>query len=266
MEAALLEILATLGKAALGYLAGKAMPAVFGDSKSEIEDVKKWIESAVKEIERFVADEIRKQLTARAVAEMVHDSGASITYLDDYAAGRDKDILDLAHGVTAAVIVKAQEFGLTTIIIYANAVSLRLLVLVALVKDFRNKGYKQRVVDTVEDGVAYVEQVIADHLTYLDAGIASVAPLVVEYRNLHPKLKDQKWWATFSYRGGSYSMTFWNEADARATGTEVRAQILASFTSAKADAMDNLHRHLRAVESDWRAVKEKIGRAHTDFV
>ncbi len=168
-------IAAWLAQGAVNYMGETAMRSIMGDPS--IRDVRKWIRAAVEEIKSFFSAELQRQITEQYINETMDRMEGMRDDLLDYGAAKDQRILLQQFGSNMnAWIAVTKRFGLPTSLIYANAVSLRMLVLAAFVKDHKKAAYVERMEATAADGTEHVKALITENLKWLDELVLAECP------------------------------------------------------------------------------------------
>lgn len=251
-SAAAATVAVSLGQGAVSYLGGEAMRSIMGDPSTK--DVKRWIRASVEEIKAFMAAELQRQLTEQYLKETIDRIAGMRTDLLDYGASKDRGILLQQFGSNMNTWIEITKgFGLPTVLIYANAVSLRMLVLSAFVKDHRQKQFVERMQATADDGSEHVEAMIAESTAWLDAGIASVSAPVLKHQ---PRFRPN-WDCGYSFRGGREGAGGNSEQEAEQGCRIKRDERIATFKREKEAAQYGLHTPLRHCVAGWKAAADQ---------
>lgn len=253
------KIATWLAEGAVAYIGGQAIRSILGSgSKYDLSDVQAWVEDAIKSIQAFVSEELHRQFDQEAIKLIADQLSQSRLNMLDYDAAKDLDLMRRSVDTLNLVLPRSERYGLQTVWVYADALSMKLICYSALIRDHNRREYKIRVEPSIDDGIEHIERVILEHMKYLEEGIASVTPVTVTYENRNSKYRDAKYFARFQYRGNSYQWGDYSTEAALAKANEEHKKVVAQFKDNMADAQNYLHPQLRAVEDSWVKTREKL--------
>jgi hypothetical protein len=237
-----------LAEGAVNYMGGQAMASIMGDPS--IRDVKKWIRAAIEEIKSFIAAELQRQITDQYINETIDRIEGMRLDLLDYGASKDQRILLQQFGSNMNTwIAVTKRFGLPSVMIYANAVSMKMLVLSAFVKDHGERAYVERLEATAEEGSSHLRAMISENNTWLDEGVASVgSPVYTNQPRFIPN-----WDCGFTFRGGRDGAGDNNRGLAEQKCNAKRDERIAAFKREKEAAQTTLHLPLLRSIEGWNA-------------
>jgi hypothetical protein len=174
----------------------------------------------------------------------------------DYGASKDIQLLYQQFGSNMNAWISATaRLGLPVVMVYANAVSLRMMVLAGFIKDHRLKNFIPRLEETVDEAEWHISGCITEHLRWLDAGVASVG----EITWVHQKKFNPQYAGGFSHRNGTEGYQSNDRQEMLQVLAKMRLSRIRAYEQERAVAIESFHMPLLKSVELWKDAARKVG-------
>lgn len=244
------EVAMWIAQGAVSYLAGKGMATLFEENSGSIADVKGWIDNAVREIKTFVSEELHRQLTEQFQRELITKVNATIHDLSNYdlTQPHQRQLLDAQTTRIGELIEATRQLGFAGVLLYANLISMQLLIFSAYVRNHSKSGYLPLLTTTVTSAVEHVDTCLEEDLAWTAAGIDSVVIDPI----FRPPYGNADWQGCIRFRGGSECIQ--NDGYQTIEGWQAnkRQERIQLFQAERQRAITAVHEPMRKVEQIWK--------------